>query len=149
MGKTIYDFREGLEQDKIVYKNDRCDCKSCVYYTGYLLFTWGLAVGWFAIFQVAYIFHEPIAFWVYIGFWLAFIVSFLIVATVNLCRHYSARAKRRIIKRAIEKKKKDDEEEERNTRAKARADKRAGHGNNDNDIIQTEIKGTEKDGLVN
>ena len=99
MGKIIYDFREGLDQEKIVYKNESMNIKYGFYYIGYLLLTWIWACGWFALFQYSYINHEAIAFWVYIGCWLAFTLSLIGVITYNLMVYYNKKNMKRIMRR--------------------------------------------------
>lgn len=84
MAKPIYDFREGLEKENIVYKKKKREPIHGLYYFLYLMATWAWTVGWFALFLYAYTNHEFIAFWVYIAFWLAFAISFIIIATLNI-----------------------------------------------------------------
>jgi type VI protein secretion system component VasK len=88
MGKVIYDFREGLDQEKIVYKKTGWDCLSLIYYLGYMLFTWAFAAAWFALFQYSYINHEPIAFWVYIACWLVFMIVLIYILGRNLYKDH-------------------------------------------------------------
>jgi heme exporter protein D len=84
MAKVIYDFREGLEKEKIVYKKKKRDPVHDCYFLLYLLATWAWIVGWFALFLFAYTIHEFTAFWIYIAFWLAFVISFIIIAVLNI-----------------------------------------------------------------
>jgi hypothetical protein len=94
MGKIIYDFREGLDQEKIIYKKTGWDCLSFVYYLGYMLFTWAFAAGWFALFQYSYINHEPVAFWVYIACWLVFMIVLILILGRNLYKDYKLKSKK-------------------------------------------------------
>jgi len=87
MGKVIYDFREGLDQEKIIYKNTSCDCASFMKFVGFVLLSWGWTVGWFALFQYSYIFHAKTAFWVYVIVWLVVILLFITWVTYFLCAH--------------------------------------------------------------
>src|SRR5690349_13581011 len=87
MGRVEYDFREGLDAEKIVYKNTSWDWRAAMYYLGYLLLTWAWAAGWFALFHYAYIYNEQTAFWTYIGIWLAFIGVLLFIIIRNLVVH--------------------------------------------------------------
>jgi hypothetical protein len=87
MGKLEFDFREGLDKDHIVYRKKGFDCKHCIYYLGYLLFTWGYTVAFFALFQYVYTNHEPVAFPIYVSLWLAFLIFFFINA-VRVLRNY-------------------------------------------------------------
>lgn len=87
MGKVVYDFREPIESEKRVYKKEGVNWKEAFYYLGFLLLTWGYTVGFFALFQYAYIIHEPVAFWVYCGIWLAFTIALLIIIIINICSY--------------------------------------------------------------
>jgi hypothetical protein len=103
MGKLEFDFREGLDKDHIVYKRKGFSWKHCVYYLSYLLFTWGYAVAFFALFQFVYTNFEPVAFPIYIALWLAFVIALIIVAVINLI--HSNQAKRiKVAKREAENK---------------------------------------------
>lgn len=123
MGKILYDFREGLDQEKIVYRNTDCDCKSVVYYLLYLMFAWSWVVVWFALFHYAYIYHEPIAFWVYIGVWLTFIIGLSSIIIYNLVNHSIKKKARKKLeamtaleKRDMEKKDKEAKEKKQKER---------------------------------
>ena len=94
MVKVVYDFREGLDREKIIYKDTSCDCRSCMYYILYLLFTWIYCGGFFALFHYSYINYEPTAFWVYTAIWFAFIVFLLTIIIYNLI-HQRAKKKTR------------------------------------------------------
>jgi type VI protein secretion system component VasK len=119
MGKVEYDFREGLDQEKIVYKKESFDCKSCFYYFLCLMVCWIYTAGWFALFHYAYINHEPIAFWVYIGCWLAFALSLLTIIIVNLSKHYHRKnLKKAELAREMERRRIFEEEEKRNREAR-------------------------------
>jgi predicted membrane protein len=95
MGKVMYDFREGMEKEKIVYKDTGVDCRSFMYYVGYLLFTWVYMAGWFALFLYAYIYHESIAFWVYIACWLAFTIFLIVILSWNLRYFHQLKKKKK------------------------------------------------------
>jgi hypothetical protein len=120
MGKIVYDFREGLDQEKIVYKNTSMDCKAIFGYAGYLILTWIWAIGWFALFQYAYINHEPVAFWVYCGIWLAFVAALLSVITYNLVVYYNKKDMK-IKKRLEEEAKKAEKDKHEREEMKKRA----------------------------
>jgi hypothetical protein len=96
MGKLEFDFREGLDKDHIVYKKKGFDCKHCIYYLMYLLFTWGYTVAFFALFQYAYTNHELVAFPIYIALWLLFIVALTTIAIINLVKYQ----RNKVIKKA-------------------------------------------------
>lgn len=65
-----FDFREGMLLEKVVYKDTSCDWKSCLMYTGCLIFCYSWGCAWFALFFWAYINYENITFWVFIACWL-------------------------------------------------------------------------------
>jgi hypothetical protein len=104
MGKIEFDFREGLDKDHIVYKRSGFHWTHCVYYIGYLLFTWGITVAFFALFQFVYTNYEPVAFPIYIALWLAFVISIIIVAVMNLVNYKKTKHVRKAKKDAERKK---------------------------------------------
>lgn len=87
MGKIEYDFREGLEKDKIIYINDKRDWGGLFFYFCYILFAWSWAIANFSLWYYAYIYHEPTAFWIFVGIWLGFIVFLITVSLVNIHRY--------------------------------------------------------------
>ena len=99
MGKIVYDFREGLDKEKIVYKNETWNVKYRFYYILYMLATWIFTAAWFGLFQYSYINHEATAFWVYIGCWLAFMVVLLGIISYNLCVYYSNKNRKLIMRK--------------------------------------------------
>ena len=120
MGKIEYDFRLGSNQDRIVYRNDKWNWRSLIYYILYMLFAWLYAVGWFAIFEYSYINHQRIAFWTYIGCWLIFMAIFISFAIKNLVKAEYKR-KQKIAKiRMIEDELRRREEEENRQREEMR-----------------------------
>ncbi len=132
MGRVTFDFREGMDQEKIIYKNTGVDCRSYFYYFGYMLLSWIYAAGWFALFQYAYINHEPIAFWVYIACWLAFTIFLITYLGCNLCYHTRLKAEKKAKKHKIEKAEADKREAEK----KDRMEKRHEH---EKAAVQTEM----------
>jgi hypothetical protein len=112
MGKVEYDFREGLEKEKIVYKNNRWNYDEFFLYLLVVLVAWSWAAGWFALFFYAYIYNEPIAFWVFIACWLAFVAALITVSVVNLCRHYAEKKRKEADKKRLQR-----EEEELHKKA--------------------------------
>ena len=123
-----YDFREGMLLEKVVYKDESFDIKSRILYVICILLTWCWGCAWFALFFWAYIFHEQIAFWVFIIVWL---IHFIIVVIFAAHTLISARNKK------IEKKRKKEENErqqkliEENKRKRARELKKEEINNND------------------
>ena len=55
MGKIIYDFREGLEKEKLIFKENTHKCRDFSFCTLYLLFDWIYACSWYALFHWFYI----------------------------------------------------------------------------------------------
>lgn len=87
MGKIVYDFREGLEPEKLVFKENTHKCREFTYWLLYLLLCWSYACGWYALFHWAYINHEDITFWVLAISWIVFVLIFSIIAIINLVSH--------------------------------------------------------------
>lgn len=79
-----FDFREGMLLEKVVYKDTSCDWKSRCLYALTLITTWAWGVAWFALFFYLYIFHQKIAFWIYIAVWLVFAISLIVNAIIQL-----------------------------------------------------------------
>jgi hypothetical protein len=90
-----FDFRQGLEQEKIVYKNENWDWRSFLKYIGYLLFTWAMVVAWFALFQFAFINHPVISVWVYGFCWLVFVLITASIIIANLIKHKREKNRRK------------------------------------------------------
>ena len=89
-----FDFREGMLLEKVVYKDTSLDCASRFKYIGYLLLTWAWGVAWFSLFFYLYIFHERVAFWIFVGCWIAFALTFIINSIVTLQRAKSRKLKK-------------------------------------------------------
>ena len=89
-----FDFREGMLLEKVVYKDTSIDCASRFKYIGYLLLTWAWGVAWFSLFFYLYIFHERVAFWIFVGCWIAFALTFIINSIVTLQRAKSRKLKK-------------------------------------------------------
>lgn len=123
MGKVEYDFREGLDQEKLIYKNKSWDWRSFLGYIGYLLFTWTVMAAFFALFFYAYIYHPDTAFWVYIGVWLAFAVALLTVIITNLALHYKAKKDKKERRHMEEERKTELERKEREEKIRQKQQK--------------------------
>ena len=89
-----FDFREGMLLEKVVYKDTSLDCASRFKYIGYLLLTWAWGVAWFSLFFYRYIFHERVAFWIFVGCWIVFALTFIINSIVTLQRAKSRKLKK-------------------------------------------------------
>jgi len=95
MGKIVYDFREGLEPEKLIFKENTHRCREFTYWLLYLLLCWTYACGWYALFHWAYINYEDITFWVLSMSWIVFVLIFIIVAIVNLRTNSQMRKKKK------------------------------------------------------
>ena len=106
----MYDFRDGILLEKVVYKDNSFNCLYILYYLGCLLLTliWGSA--WFALFFYSYVFHEPVAFIVFIVIWVIFMIGVIIIGFLTIQRSKA------------EKKRKREEKEERERQLKAIAE---------------------------
>ena len=100
----MYDFRDGILLEKVVYKDDSCNVGYVFLYLGLLLLTWIWGSGWFALFFYSYIFHEKVAFIVFIVIWGVFIIIIVVIGFLTIQR--SKNQKRR---KAEEKAKKERE----------------------------------------
>ena len=96
---TKYDFREGLEKEKLVFVNKSWDIVSKLKWVGYLLFTWSIVAVWFALFQFAFIYHPLTSVWIYGFVWLTFVLISAAIITGNLIRNYQKKLRK---KREIE-----------------------------------------------
>ena len=127
----MYDFRDGILLEKVVYKDNSFNCLYILYYLGCLLLTliWGSA--WFALFFYSYVFHEPVAFIVFIVIWAIFMIIVIIIGFLTIQRSKA------------EKKRKKEEKEERERQlkeiaeAKKRRNEKMKEYNNNLDEINT------------
>lgn len=89
--KIEFDFREGLDSSKLVYKkSDGCTCKDFWSYLGYLLATWCWSAGWFALFLYAWLTDRTASFIAFLTIWLVFMVVLIFGFFVpTLCKFYS------------------------------------------------------------
>jgi hypothetical protein len=98
--KTEYDFRDGIEGSKLVYRNDEtCNCRDCWSYIGYLLATWIWACGWFALFLKSWLLDRKAAFIAYVVIWGVFLAILIFGFFLpNLLAHYKKKKERREFK---------------------------------------------------
>jgi len=110
-----YDFREGMLLEKVVYKDDSCKAGEGFLYFGCLLLTWCWGMAWFALFFWMYIFHENIAFWIFIGVWLIHFIIIVIVGAYTLIKSKNDKIKKKQLKeeRAEQEKKIEDARKKR------------------------------------
>jgi len=102
MGKIVYDYREGLEPEKIIFKENKHKCKEFTFWLLYLLLAWTYACGWYALFHWAYINHADTAFWVLLISWIVFIIIFVINSIVNLKRHSNNKKLKKLEQQRLE-----------------------------------------------
>ena len=86
MSEPMYDFRDGILLEKVVYKDDSCNVGYVFLYLGLLLLTWIWGSGWFALFFYSYIFHEKVAFIVLLVIWGVFIIIVIVIGFLTIQR---------------------------------------------------------------
>ena len=86
MSEPMYDFRDGILLEKVVYKDDSCNVGYVFLYLGLLLLTWIWGSGWFALFFYSYVFHEKVAFIVLIVIWGVFIIIVIVIGFLTIQR---------------------------------------------------------------
>ena len=84
MSEPMYDFRDGILLEKVVYKDDSCNCGYVLLYLLCLLLTWIWGCGWFALFFYSYVFHEKVAFIVFIVIWGIFIIIVVVIGIITI-----------------------------------------------------------------
>jgi len=97
MLKTNFDFREGLDLSKQVYKNNSCcNCKEFWAYIGMILLAWTLLGSFAAITCASWNYDNVTTFWVQLGIWLAAVIIYLaFFAIPNLMEFYKIDAERK------------------------------------------------------
>ena len=117
----VYDFREGLDSSRIVYKDtSRCNCSDFLKYIGYLLATWIYAAAWFALFFYAWWADRHATFITFIVVWGVFMAIMIFGFFLpNLLRYYESERK---IKQAKELEEKEKEDKSRQDIANANRD---------------------------
>ena len=86
MSEPMYDFRDGILLEKVVYKDDSCNVGYVFLYLGLLLLTWIWGSGWFALFFYSYVFHEKVAFIVLLVIWGVFIIIVIVIGFLTIQR---------------------------------------------------------------
>ena len=118
----MYDFRDGILLEKVVYKDTSCNCGYVLLYLLCLLITWIWGCGWFALFFYSYIFHEKVTFIVFLCIWGVFIIILVVVGILTIQK--SKNEKRR------KKAEKEDREQQLKLIAEAKRKRIAGNKNN-------------------
>ena len=88
----MFDFRDGLLQEKAVYKDTSCDWKSVFLYIGCMLICYIWAFAWWNLFYYLYGNFQKIVFWVWIG---VFLLHFIILITIGIINIKSGRNKKK------------------------------------------------------
>ena len=138
MSEPMYDFREGILLEKVVYKDDSCNCGYVLLYLLCLLITWAWGSGWFALFFYSYVFHEQVAFIVFIVIWCVFAAFVVAIGIITIQKSKNEKRRKKEEKEERERQMKEimDAKRKRNLRSKM---------NNDNNNI-FEIKTNIDDG---
>ena len=91
-----YDFRDGLDSTKAVYKNrNRCNWPDTFRYLAWMIGTWIYTSAWFALFFYAWIIDTRSTFIVLIVLWGCFVAMMLFVFFIpNLMKFYREEAKK-------------------------------------------------------
>ena len=95
MSEPMYDFRDGILLEKVVYKDDSCNFGYVLLYLACLLITWIWASAWFALFFYSYVFHEKVAFIVFIVIWLIFAITVIIIGFLTIQRSKNEKIRKR------------------------------------------------------
>ena len=86
MSEPLYDFRDGMLLEKVVYKDDSCNCGYVLLYLACLLLTWIWGSAWFALFFYSYVFHEKVALIVFVVVWCLFAVVVIVIGYLTIQR---------------------------------------------------------------
>ena len=86
MSGPIYDFRDGILLEKVVYKDDSCNFGYVLLYIGCLLIEWAIGCGFFALFFYSYIEHEKPTYITFIVIWCIFICIVIVIGFLTIQR---------------------------------------------------------------
>ena len=137
MSEPMYDFRDGILLEKVVYKDNSCNVGYVFLYIGCLLLTWIWGAGWFALFFYSYIFHEKVAFIVFIVIWCVFAVIVIIIGVLTILKSKNEKKKKKEMKEERERQLKEIHE------AKRRRNENMKNNINNLDEINTNIPNPE------
>jgi type VI protein secretion system component VasK len=113
MMKTNYDFREGMDLNKIVYKDKRsCDCREIVIYIVLLIVFWTLLCAYYAFWHYFYLNYLTPTFIALIIVTAILYITWLTLAIIN-CRKYYAKKDARKAKKEEEAKRVEDDKAEK------------------------------------
>ena len=91
----MYDFRDGILLEKVVYKDESCNFGYVLLYLSLLLLTWAWGCAWFALFFYSYVFHEKVAFIVFIVIWAVFAITVIIIGFLTIQRSKNEKMRKR------------------------------------------------------
>ena len=95
MSEPMYDFRDGILLEKVVYKDNSCNFGYVLLYLACLLLTWIWGSGWFALFFYSYVFHEQVAFIVFIVIWALFAITVIVIGFLTIQRSKNEKKRKR------------------------------------------------------
>ena len=139
MSQPMYDFRDGILLEKVVYKDTSCNFGYVLLYIACLLLTWIWGSGWFALFFYAYVFHEYPTYIILIVIWLVFAITVIVIGILTIQRSKN------------EKRRKREEKEERERQLKAINDakrKRNENYRNNLEEINTNVDQNQNNNLI-
>ena len=120
MSEPMYDFRDGILLEKVVYRDDSCNCGYVLLYLLCLLLTWIWGCGWFALFFYSYIFHEKVAFIVFIVIWGIFAIIVILIGILTIQRAKNEKLRKKQAKEERERQMKEIMESKRKRNLKSR-----------------------------
>ena len=94
MSEPLYDFRDGILLEKVVYKDTSCNFGYVLLYLACLLLTWIWGSAWFALFFYSYIYHEKVAFIVFLSVWGAFALIVIVIGFLTIQRSKNQKAQK-------------------------------------------------------
>ena len=103
MSEPKYDFRDGILLEKVVYKDDSCNCAYILLYLCCLLLTWIWGCGWFALFFYSYIFHQRTTFIVFIVIWGVFAIVIALIGFLTIQKSKNEKLRKKLAKEEREK----------------------------------------------
>ncbi len=131
MSEPLYDFRDGILLEKVVYKDDSCNCQYTLLYLALLLLTWVWGSAWFALFFYSYVFHERSTYIVFLVIWCIFAATVIVIGYLTI-----KRSKNEKIRKKLEKEEKEMQLKEINDAKRRRNEKSR---NNNLEEINTNI----------
>ncbi len=109
----MYDFRDGILLEKVVYKDESCNFGYVLLYLACLLLTWIWGCAWFALFFYSYVFHEKATFIAFIVIWSLFAITVIIIGFLTIQRSKNEKKRKRELKEEREKQMKEINEAKR------------------------------------